>query len=157
MKTLAAALVLALAPAAPAFAAPPDPLTFQGLGPVTLRMTTGQAKATGAMAANQAICPGEDTDFTPEFKARSLWNRNGRLVAIQARSTIRGITIGTSAATAKQRFPKGAVEGRDIFTDGRIWVVRKPGSALQFVLKKGKVRRIALTTGFVSTGGEWTC
>ncbi|MCU0279485.1 MAG: hypothetical protein MUF33_08920 [Candidatus Nanopelagicales bacterium] len=156
MKILAASVALSVAAAGPALATS-ESATFSGLGPVKLRMTVEQALATGAMGANLAICPGEDTDFKPEFEARALWSRQGKLIAIQPSSTIRGIELGSSAASVRGAFPRGSFRGRDIFTNGRIWVVDKPGSSLQFVLKKGKVRRIALTTGFVSTGGEWTC
>ena len=156
MKSIAASVVLVLAAASPAAAAG-DPANFSGLGPVKLRMTVSEGLATGAMGPNLAICPGEDTDFKPEFEARALWSRKGRLLAIQPSSTIRGIELGSAAATVRSAFPTGSFQGRDIFTNGRIWVVAKPKSSLQFVLKNGKVKRIALTTGFVSTGGEWTC
>lgn len=151
---LLATVVLSVGVASPAMA---DPLTFDGLGPVSLRMTVAQGLATGAMGRNLAICPGEDTDFKPEYKARALWSRSGRLLAIQARSAIRGIAIGSPASKVRDKFPGGKVEGRDIYTNGKVYAVRKPASSLQFVLKKGKVRRIALTTGYLSTGGEWTC
>jgi hypothetical protein len=156
VKTLVVAIAVSLVGVGPA-AATPDPVGFTGLGPVELRMTVQQGLATGAMAHDLAICPGEDTDFRPEYDARALWSRKDRLIGIQAQRAIRGVRVGGPASRVRAAFPGGSFRGRDIYTNGRIWVVSRPASALQFVLKRGKVKRITLTTGYVSTGGEWTC
>lgn len=121
-------------------------------------MTESQAIGTGAMRRGLALCPGPFTaDFRPGYDARSAWNRAGKLVGISAERSIRGIQLGSASATVKSKFPRGRTVGRDIYWAAPIYAVAKSGHSLQFVLKKGKVRRITLTTGWVSTGGEWTC
>jgi hypothetical protein len=155
LRIVGAALVLPLIAAAPAAA---DVLTFNGLGPVRLGMTESQAIGTGAMAEDRALCPSRFTaDFLPAFDARTVWSRKGRVIGIQARSAKRGIERGSSARTFREAYPNARTVGRDVYLDKPVYAVRRNGHSLQFVLAKGKVQRITLTTGWVSDGTEWTC
>jgi hypothetical protein len=155
MRILALTAALSVGVATPAVADPR--LGFDGLGPVALGMTVGQAMDTGAMAHDLAICPGEDVDFKPEYRARALWGTGSQLIAIQAQRSIRGIVVGSRAKKVRKKFPDGRFRGREIFEYGRVYAVERNGTSLQFVLRDRTVRRITLTGGFVSRGGEWTC
>lgn len=155
LRILGAAVVLPLVAAAPASA---DVLTFNGLGPVRLGMTQSQAIATGAMAKNRALCPGPYTaDFVAGYDARTAWSRTGRVIGIQARQTKHGIARGSSAKAFRAAFPGARKVGRDVYYDKPVYAVKRKGHSLQFVLAGGKVKRITLTTGWVSNGTEWTC